>query len=197
MLFALLSFEPARDAAGESIPFVIRLSPDAANEWREFAERVEVNLRPQGLYEHIKDWAGKLPGAALRVAGNLHCVERNSQQPWATAISLEAMRGAVTVLTVLSQHALAVFGLMGTDPTIEGARKVWRWIERERHAAITARQCFEAVRGTYQTMAEVDPLLSVLVERGYLIEQEPPAKGRGRPSRPYLVNPRLTEGWTL
>jgi hypothetical protein len=197
MLFALLSFEPARDAAGETIPFVIRLSPDASSEWREFAERVEVNLRPHGLYEHIKDWAGKLPGAALRVAGNFHCVVHNGQQPWATEISLDAMRGAVTVLTVLSQHALAVFGLMGADPAIEGARKVWRWIERERHTVITARQCFDAVRGTYQTMAEVNPLLSVLVERGYLIEQERQPQGPGRPSRHYLVNPRLTEGWTL
>jgi hypothetical protein len=139
---ALLSFESPRNDYGESVPFVIRLSADARREWQEFAERVECNMRPQGTYEHIKDWAGKLPGAALRVAGILHCVMHAQQQPWTVDLSLETMTHAVTVLTVLSQHALAVFDLMGADPTIDGARKVWRWIERGHRDRFTARQCF-------------------------------------------------------
>lgn len=196
MLCALLSVEPARDASGNPLPFVLRICPEALHEWQEFAGRVEFNLRPQEQYEHIKDWAGKLPGAALRVAGNLHCVQHANRQPWAEVLSLETMRGALTMLTVLSQHALAVFGLMGADPAMEGARKVWHRIERERKPAVTARQCFEWLKGTFPRMADLEPALSILVERGYFIPQEDQREGKGRHSRPFLINTMLTEGWS-
>jgi hypothetical protein len=196
MAFALLTFEPSRDADGDTVPFIVQLSPEARKEWWEFAESVECNLRPQGLYEHIKDWAGKLPGAALRVAGNFHCVEHAKRQPWASELSLETMRGAVTVLTVLSTHALAVFGLMGADPAIEAARKLWQWVEQNRRTSFTGRDCFNAVRGTYPKMAELEPGFGVLIERGYVMPHEEQRSGPGRPSRAYSVNPSLTEEWT-
>ena len=192
---ALLSFESPRNDYGESVPFVIRLSADARREWQEFAERVECNMRPQGTYEHIKDWAGKLPGAALRVAGILHCVMHAQRQPWTVDLSLETMTHAVTVLTVLSQHALAVFDLMGADPTIDGARKVWRWIERGHRDRFTARQCFNDLRGSFPKMADLNPALEVLCERGYLLPAEDGQSRPGRPSRLYTVNPTLTKEW--
>jgi hypothetical protein len=196
MVFGLLAFEPSKDADGETLPFIVRLSPAARKEWSEFATRVEFNLRPQGLYEHIKDWAGKLPGAALRVAANFHCVQHAKGQPWVEELSLETLRGAVTVLTVLSTHALAVFGLMGADPSLEAARKLWQWVEQNRRASFTGRDCFNAVRGTYPKMADLEPGFDVLVERGYMMPHAEQRTGPGRPSRIYAVNPSLTEGWT-
>jgi len=192
---ALLAFEPGRDEYGASDPFVIRLSDDARREWCEFAERVEVSMRPQGQYEHIKDWAGKLPGAALRVAGLFHCVQHAPKQPWAVEISLKTMTDAVTVLAVLSQHALAVFDLMGEDSALDSARKLWRWIKQGRRRTFTARDCFQHLRGTFHRMAELEPAFSVLCERGYLIPQEDQRPGPGRPSRPFIVNPALTKEW--
>jgi putative DNA primase/helicase len=75
MVMALLAFEPERNDYGDVVPFQIRMSSEAEGEWREFAVLVEVNMRPGGVYEHLKDWAGKLPGAALRAAGLFHCVQ--------------------------------------------------------------------------------------------------------------------------
>jgi hypothetical protein len=196
MVEALLNFEPGKTEYGEAIPFVIRLSDEARQEWQVFAEHVEFNMRQQQAFEHIKDWAGKLPGAALRMAGNFHCVLHAQGQPWAAELTRSTITNAVTVLTVLSQHALAVFNLMGTDPALDGARKVWRWVERNRHTSFYARDCFNELRGSFPKMADLDPALTVLVERGYLIASDEVRTGPGRPRRPFTVNPSLTKEWT-
>ncbi len=195
MMKALLEFEPTRNDYGDAVPFTIRLSPEAEQEWREFAELVEVNMRPQGLYEHLKDWAGKLPGAALRVAGLFHCAQYARQQPQNARISLETMRAAVTVLAVIGQHTKAVFDLMGADPALDGARRVWRWIEEGRKQQFTAQICFQALRGSFPRMADLNPVISLLCERGYLLAEDDSKQGPGRKSRRFNVNPVLTKGW--
>ena len=55
--------------------FAIRLSEDASAAWREFALWVESAVGEGGELEHMRDWGGKLPGAAGRIAGAFHCVE--------------------------------------------------------------------------------------------------------------------------
>ncbi|MDK2743479.1 MAG: DUF3987 domain-containing protein [Nitrospira sp. BO4] len=195
MVTALLAFEPTWNEHGETMPITIRLSPEANQEWREFAELVELNMRPEQPYEHLKDWAGKLPGAALRVAGLFHCVQYAQRQPQAVPISLETMTAAVNVLAVLGQHAIAAFDLMGADPALEGARKVWRWISLGHRHQITARQCFQALKGSFSRMAELDASLSILCERGYVHAEEDHRSGPGRRSRRFTVNQTITKEW--
>lgn len=194
MVRALLALTPMRNEYGDSVVSAIRLSPEAEQEWREFAHSVEFNMRPQGAYEHLKDWAGKLPGAALRVAGLFHCIQYAQEQPWTVPISFETMRAAVTVLVVIGQHTRAVFDLMGADPSLDGARKVWRWIEAGRRHRITARACFEALRGSFPRMTDLHPAVSVLCERGYLLREDDSRLGPGRRSCSLKVNPILTKG---
>ena len=71
----LLKVEPTKDPSGQFIPHVLTLAPEAHAEWKEFQHAVEEKMRDGGDYEHIRDWAGKLPGAAARLAGLLHCAE--------------------------------------------------------------------------------------------------------------------------
>src|SRR6202023_4084341 len=69
-ILALLRFK--RPEAG---PYTILLSDEAHTEWREFAAQVEVSMREGGRFEQIQDWANKLPGAAIRIAGKLHVAD--------------------------------------------------------------------------------------------------------------------------
>jgi hypothetical protein len=105
------------------------------------------------------------------------------------------MRAAITVLTVIGQHTKAVFDFMGADPAIDWARRVWRWIRGVRRQRFTARDCFQALRGSFPRMADLDPALSLLGERGYLLPEDDPKQGAGRKSRRFNVNPVLTKGW--
>ena len=79
----------------ENGPSMIVVSNEAHAEWREFGDQVEVAMREGGRFEHIQDWAGKLPGAAVRIAGNLHCAEFAFGMPADSELSIDTMRRAL------------------------------------------------------------------------------------------------------
>jgi hypothetical protein len=195
MIEGLLNFQPPTTEEGHVVAYRIKPSAQAYQEWKDFQRAVERDMQPGKQYEHMTDWAGKLPGAAARVAAHFHCVKHAHEQPHALTIALETMQQALGVLAVLSQHALAVFDLIGADPALDGARKVWRWIDQERRRQFSGHDCFERLRGTFKRMANLEPAFAVLCERGYLMEPRQEKKV-GRPSRQFIVNPILTEGWT-
>ncbi|MBF0291961.1 MAG: DUF3987 domain-containing protein, partial [Nitrospinae bacterium] len=126
----------------------------------------------------------------------LHCAEYVHAAAWETSVTVETMSRALELMAVLSEHSLAVFNMMGADPAIEGAKRVWRWIEAERGRSFAARDCFRALRGTFRKMEALNPALAVLVERSYIFAVDAETSGPGRkPSPVYQVNSKLTEGW--
>jgi len=178
----------------ETGPYTIMLSDEASEEWREFAAQVEVSMREGGRFEQIQDWAGKLPGAAARIAGNLHVAELAFGTPADSKLSIDTMRRALQFAAVLGAHAVAAFDLMGADEALKGARKLWSWIQRERKPQFTFRDCFNALRGTFPRTADLERPLEVLIERHHVALLESPPRP-GRPSRIYEVNPKLTVRW--
>jgi len=194
LIHTLLNIEPPKDQDGQVEPFIIGLSRAAYSEWLEFARVVEAGMREGGRFEHITDWAGKLPGAAARLAGLLHCVKHDSQ-PWGEKISIETMGQALDLAAVFASHAEIAFDLMGADAEIEGAKKVWRWVERGRNEAFKKKDCFDALRGTFHRVAELEPPLDVLEERHYVSSYDANKGGKGRSSVHYAVNPGIVKGW--
>jgi len=193
VIHALLSLEPSLDERGKPVPHIISLTYAAYEEWLEFSRVVERDLREGGRFENITDWAGKLPGAAARIAGLLHCVEYPSQ-PWSTQISLETMQQALGLAAVFASHALKVFDLMGADKSLKGARKVWRWIKRGRLQSFKKNECYNALKGSFPRVADIEPPLDILEERNYISGSK--EKTGGRPSITYTVNPYFTERWS-
>jgi hypothetical protein len=189
----LLDLEPDRDERGQTRPTLIRLSPEAQEAWLEFASMVERGLEEGGTFEFVRDWAGKLPGNVARLAGLFHVIQAGPEG-LSRAIAQENMEAALEVGAVLVEHGLAAFDLIGADPALEAARFVWRWVEREAREAFSVREVFNALRGRYRTVAEVEPGLACLVERGYLRELPRPEGQPGRPSRTFEVNPEARHG---
>ena len=154
-----------------------------------------MDLREDGRFEYIRDWAGKLPGAAARLAGLLHCAD-NPSNPWTVPISKETMTAALSLAAVFADHALIAFDLMGGDPALEGARKVWRWVEKNRFPEFTKRDCFQTLRGTFKKVKMLEEPLGILTERNYLQAKEINSEsGKGRKSIRYFINPEITKGW--
>jgi len=194
---ALLDIEPNETNGDNGQRYEINFTEEASKEWKDFSKGVEVELREGGRFEHIKDWAGKLPGAAARIAGVMHCAKYAHSQPQTKKIELSTMNDALTLAAILSEHALKAFGMMGADPDIDAARKVWRWIERTRSIEFTARSCLQALKGSFKRMTELEPAFLVLIERHYIFELEPEhTRKPGRPSRIFKVNPALTKEWS-
>ena len=192
LIHELLDIKQQEDDRGQIEPYVMKLDRDAYREWFEFAHMVEMEMREGGRFEHITDWAGKLPGTAARVAGALHCV-KNPKQPWGDHIDGETMATALDLAAVAASHAEIGFNLMSADVAVDGAKRVWRWIEKGHHAFFTKRDCFNALKGHFHKVKNLDPALGILEERNYtnFITK----KTGGRPSIIYSVNPEIIGGW--
>ncbi len=193
VIHSLLDIEPGKNDHGESVPYILDLSKGAYQEWMDFSKVVEVKLREGGKFEHITDWAGKLPGFAIRLSGLLHCLE-DPHQPWTRKIGLETMSQALELASIFSHHALAVFDLMGADKALQGSRKIWRWVERGRFAEFSKRDCYNSLKGSFPRVQDIEPCLDVLEERGYIAAVK--QHTGGRPTVLYTVNPKLTGAWS-
>jgi len=191
---SLIDVKPATNSLGDINPYILKLTPEAYGLWKEFQKEVEKDMRDGEIFEHINDWAGKLPGVVGRLAGLLHCVEHANEQPWSIPINDETLDRTLNLAASLSRHALAAFDLMGADNDLNSARKVWQWIEKNRNESFSARDCFDALKGTFKRMSDINPAFDVLIERHHIYES-PHTQGVGRPSRKFEVNPMITESW--
>ncbi len=192
---AMLDWEPVTDGHGDQQPHVLHLSDEAYTEWLDFARAIEVQMRPNRQFEHFTDWAGKASGAAARLAGVLHGIKHAHGRPWEASVTIETMTAAVEIMAAISQHSLAALDLMGADPSIAAARRVWEWIERGRLTRFTVREAFNALRGTFPRVAMLNRALEALQERGYVEVIASPRDGPGRrPSPTVRVRPGVVQG---
>ena len=176
-------------------PVELELSPEAYQIWLAFAGEVEKGLAPGGEFEGLNDWGGKLAGAVARIAGLFHLITHN--RPEELKITPETMQQAAYMGALLTEHAKAAYALMGTDETIEGAKKVLEWIRRQASERFTVRDCWQAVKQQtlFPHVEAVKAALKELEEREFIREVPAKSKGPGRkPSPVFLVNPATLRG---
>ena len=184
---------PVQEEEGDIKPYILHFSSEAYEEWREFAEDIEPGLKDGGRYESMKDWVGKLPGAVVRIAGLIHCMGY-PDRPWEQEIHLDTMGKALELASVLLNHAMHTFDIMGSDSRLVAAKRILKWIELKQKEGFSRRDCLEGVKGTLKTMKEVQPRLDILEERFYIFMDDLEQKV-GRPTRHYTVNPALITDW--
>ncbi len=98
-------------------PELITLSPEAVKLLEDFSVSLEPKLR--GEYADISDWAGKLVGNVLRLAGILARADKprferiSFDDPQPLVASAAIMRNAITLGSYFIQHAKAAYDLMG------------------------------------------------------------------------------------
>jgi hypothetical protein len=192
-LHNLLAIQPPQSHGSQPERFRLQLSKDAHREWKEFSHVVEYDMREGRRFEHIQDWAGKLPGAAARVAGLLHCATHFNTQPWSIPIELTTMEKALTLMAVLADHALRAFEVMAANPDLEKAKKILAWVQRKGLKTFTQRDCHHDLQGTFRRTEDLKPGMEVLKER-YIIRQTTVGRnGPGRSSAVFEVNPQLIQ----
>lgn len=169
---------------------IIRLSPEADKTRIEYAKYVEQRL--DGDLEHMRDWAGKLVGAMLRIAALIHAAERltNGQhdKPGETPVSEETVTAAVKIAECLCSHAMSAYQIMGADETYTDAKYLLKRIESTGRDEISKRDLWHICKGKFKNVEAMEPALQTLVEMGYvkIIEQNT----GGRPSVKIFVNPK-------
>jgi putative DNA primase/helicase len=186
----LLNISPITNEHGKEQPLILTLDLEARQSWLAFCQFIESNLGTRGELATIQDWASKLPGAAVRVAGLLHVAEHGSAPQ---EISNDTMTAALDLAQLLIKHTQAAFALMGDDEAVKDAKDVLRWIMEERRESFRQRDCQRAIRRL--DLDRLERAAKVLSERHFIGEPEKQTggKGKGKPSVSYTVNPAIYE----
>jgi hypothetical protein len=188
----LMAIEAAVDAEGGLASHRVTFAPDAADRFDQFCQKVERMLAPEGDLAHMSDWGGKFAGATARVTAILHLAAHSDHpQPWVVPISGATVEDGLQIAGYLLTHARVAFAEMGADPAAAAAQTIRVWLDRTKPEYFSKRDAWRALRGRFGRAADLDSPLEMLVEHGYLREQEPAARLRRgrRPSPVYLVNP--------
>lgn len=180
------------DSANKDEIWILRFDDEADLALREFEGEVEDALDDGGNYEAIPDWAGKMAGAAVRIAGILHCVEFGPDG----VIGVGTFRAAAKIVKYLAPHADHVLRMMcGTNGgTIDDSQYILRWIRRHGLMKFTKRDAHQHGRRRFPQPDDMDPALEELIRRGYVRPVVHDTSGPGRPPSPeFDVNPAVFE----
>jgi replicative DNA helicase len=176
-------------------PAVIPLTPAANDAVLHLEETLEPRLHPDhGDLAPIVDWASKYVGATVRLAGLLH-LAADPHHGWTRPITADTIASAARAGTYYLGHALAVFDLMGADPMIDNARTALDWLTRHGRYEFTRRELFTGIcRGRFRKVSELDPVLDLLDQHGFIRPGPAPISTGGRPgSQRYELHPRAAE----
>jgi DNA primase catalytic core len=183
--------------AKKPVPHVLTFSPDAREDIEDFERWLEPQLGEGGKLQPIADWASKLAGASLRIAGILHvAAQAGTPASWKHYIESDTVRSAIAIARdYLLPHAKAAYGRMGADPVIEGAKHVLGWLYRKQLLVFSRRDAHRGMQTRFQKVDELDPVLDLLCKHGYTRAKTDQERGSSiRPPSPeYEVHPSVLE----
>ena len=147
-------------------------------------------------YKQIGDWAGKLVGNVLRIAGILaranveftHATLDDNEVP---LVSKEIMQNAIKIGQYYLEHAKVSFSLMGSDAIVRDSIYVLDNIKKTGLKELSVRDLLRHNR-TFKKKEDIMPVINHLVDTGYLMEVSVAANKMGRPTGiRYLVHPNV------
>jgi hypothetical protein len=195
LIKALLDMPLPKDEDGEISPYTLRFSEAADTLLEDLQDWVEPQLGPNGEMRWIREWASKFAGQVVRIAGILHVADRvatGDEKPWETPVERSTLKRAIEIGLCYLQHSRAALGEMGADPLVDGARHILEVIKRDNLDRISKRDLFDKVHkdSRFRTVKDLEPVIEVLKDHGYVREIKPKRRGAGRPPSSVLeINP--------
>ena len=169
------------------MPKVLKFDPDAQVEFDQFFVALENKLRSGGISNpviaaHFGKYRGTLPKLALVMALAI--------DPFATSISLEAFRKAVSLLLFYRAHAIRIYGVVTRGDLFSAYELLERIKKGQINDGFNPRDDIQ--RKEWQglrTSSEVDAAIDLLVKHNHL---RVIAEGtNGRPKRTVQIHPNL------
>jgi Protein of unknown function (DUF3987) len=169
---------------------ILRFANEAYERWRLHSLLIELQMEEGKSLALLTDWAGKLPGQIARIAALIHIARYAKEHPWTIVISLETVKAAISIGDYFISHAIATFELVGADKSLEGAKSILNWIEKNRLIVFTFRDCHYENKSRFKKAKDLEPCIEILVGNYFIREVESERKAH-RPSRVFEVNPFL------
>ena len=181
----------------EPEPRVIRLSEEAREKLFAFSRELEPKL--VGEYAEIADWAGKLVGNIMRIAGLLcragvMLSHEFLAEEKPLVVDGRTMEGAIRLGRYFLGNALAAYDALPEKQMALSATRLLEMIRERKLKEFDRRQAMRYCR-SFKTVAEIQPVLDFLEDYGYICQQPVAFRPAGRPPLPkYTVNPMVLEG---
>lgn len=172
----------------------IKLSPEADKLAEEYYLWIEHQLTNE--LEEIEDWAGKLHGNTMRIAGVLHVIKHKANSV-NVLLEEDTMRSAIEIGKYYLEHSKAAFDIMGLSdpPEVQDAKYIISRLEQndfnDKNDKINSISKRDALRmcQRFKTLEEMEPGLRCLEEHGYIAIVPEEKKGPGRRSEKIYINP--------
>ena len=160
-------------------PQMLTLSAEAETLSEQFYNELEPHLGKDGDLEYMADWAGKLHGLVLRIAGLLHVVDGVSkngktfaQIPFESAFSItgETMSAAIEIGYYFLDHAQICYGFIGADKNIENAKYILQQLEKKKPVGeLRPYDIWRICKGKrFQRVEDITASLKLLEDYGYI-----------------------------
>jgi hypothetical protein len=162
-------------------PFVVKLTACGRQAWQRFTQAHADERNAEGFPPHLTGPWSKLRGYAARLALIVHCLRWAAGEVQGQDVDGESMDRAAILVDYFKSHARKVYAIMDADPRAAAARRLVRWITQTGLWQFTRRDAYRAMRGTCQTVENIDPILSLLEKHGYV--RPLPPDGDIRPGR--------------
>ena len=176
-------------------PELITLTPEADHMLEAFANEIEADITKR--FAEISDWAGKLVGNTLRIAGLLcrASVYRSHDflvVPEPLRVDAAVMGNAIRIGRYFLAHVQNVFNVLPENVMTEKAGKILIAINDRQLKTFNRRDAMRLCR-SFKTVADIQPVLDFLEDYGYIRRKEPISfQNIGRPPcQTYEVHPNL------
>lgn len=170
-------------------PIILKLSTDANKELENFYNWLEPRLVDE--LDFMADWAGKLVGASLRIAGILHCMEYTNIT-YGCSVSINTMKKAIDISKYFLEHSKYAYMLMGTDKETQKAKYILKKLKKQEKSLLKRNEIATLCRSKdIKNANDIIKALDILVENGYILElkaEERTGVGR-KPDIVYELNP--------
>ena len=170
-------------------PVTLGLTPEAIARMDRFCHDLDAALHKD--FRDMREWGSKFIGLVLRIAGLLHSIHSND-----TVIGLNAIECSIRIGAYAFAQAQYAYSVLGADETVEKAMHVVSKLRRIRASRISRSELYQKCRGRFfRDVKELDPVLELLEQHGYVRVEAVPYSGIGRPPTSLIyVNPQVLNG---
>ena len=168
----------------ENEPITLHLAPEAVNRMDKLCRSIEAYLRNE--HRDMREWGSKYIGLVLRIAGLLHIAADGDGD-----IQTETVENAIKIGSYAFYHALYAYSILGADETIERALHVVTKLRKLSVTSISRTDLYQKCRGRFfRDAKDMEPVLTLLEQHGYIWMDIPTYSGVGRPSAGTIyINP--------
>lgn len=160
----------------ENEPITLHLAPEAVNRMDKLCRSIEAYLRNE--HRDMREWGSKYIGLVLRIAGLLHIAADGDGD-----IQMETIENAIRIGSYAFHHALYAYSVLGADETIEKALHVVTKLRKLSVTSISRSDLYQKCRGRFfRDAKDMEPVLTLLEQHGYIWMDIPAYSGVGRPS---------------